>query len=212
MTFHCYRSVCQCVTHWNCLFVPIASFCTHPFYATKFTVRLSHSVFIEILKNIHLSRHKNNNLIDTYPSFSRTGSNSVFSFGLAPTVETTSRKCLTASTCFSVQNFLYNCPVYSSLHGCWADRELTKLPSDWIVFDINVSVRFVWQSCGNVRKKQEKNKSLISYFSQMERSRHQSHSYSFIRSWQSSLWAHTTSFRTFMLMKWWNCLSNNNAP
>lgn len=83
----------------------------------------------------------------THPSFNSTGSSSVFSFGFAPTVDMTSRKCLTASTCFSVQNFLYSCPVYSSLHGCWADRELTKLPSDWIVFDISVNVRFVWKSC-----------------------------------------------------------------
>lgn len=86
-------------------------------------------------------------VLKTYPSFSSTGSKSVFSFGFAPTVDITSRKCLTASTCFSVQNFLYNWPVYSSLHGCCADRELTKLPNDWIVFDINVSVRFVWKSC-----------------------------------------------------------------
>lgn len=81
-----------------------------------------------------------------YPSLSSTGSSNVSSFGLAPTVDTTSRKCFTASTCFSVQNFLYNWPVYSSLHGCCADRELTKLPNDCIVFDISVNVRFVWQS------------------------------------------------------------------
>lgn len=77
---------------------------------------------------------------------SKTGSKSVFSFGFAPTVEITSKKCFTASICFSVQNFLYNCPVYSSLHGCWADRELTKLPNDCIVLDIRVRVRFVWKS------------------------------------------------------------------
>lgn len=82
-------------------------------------------------------------MIITYPSLSKTGSKSVFSFGFAPTVEITSKKCFTASTCFSVQNFLYNCPVYSSLHGCCADRELTKLPKDWMVLDMSVSVRFV---------------------------------------------------------------------
>lgn len=82
----------------------------------------------------------------THPSFSKTGSNSVFSFGFAPTVEITSKKCFTASMCFSVQNFLYNCPVYSSLHGCCADLELTKLPNDCMVFDIRVKVRFVWKS------------------------------------------------------------------
>lgn len=37
MTFHCYRSVCKCVTvtHWNRSFVPIASFCIHSFYTTE---------------------------------------------------------------------------------------------------------------------------------------------------------------------------------
>lgn len=79
----------------------------------------------------------------TYPSFNSTGSNMVFSFGFDPTDEITSRKCLTASTCFSLQNFLYNCPVYTSLHGCCADRELTKLPSDCMVLEMRVSVRVV---------------------------------------------------------------------
>lgn len=79
----------------------------------------------------------------THPSLSSTGSNKVFSLGFAPIVDITSKKCLTASTCFSVQNFLYNWPVYSSLHGCCADRELTKLPSDCIVLDMSVNVRFV---------------------------------------------------------------------
>lgn len=86
---------------------------------------------------------------NTYPSLSMTGSSMVVSPSVmfAPTVEITSRKCLIASTCFSVQNRLYSWPVYCSLHGCWADRELTRFPSDWIVFEMSVSVRVVCSSC-----------------------------------------------------------------
>lgn len=91
----------------------------------------------------------------TYPSFSNTGSSGnrgsacscLLGVSQAFGVEMTSRKCLTASTCFSVQNFLYNSPVYSSLQGCCEERELTKLPNDCIVLEISVSVRFVWASC-----------------------------------------------------------------
>lgn len=41
------------------------------------------------------------------------------------------------------------------MHNCCADRELTKFPSDWIVFDINVNVRFVcasWKKNLNLKK------------------------------------------------------------
>lgn len=63
-----------------------------------------------------------------YPSLSRTGGaeDTVLA---PPTVEITSRKCFTSSTCFFVQKRSYNWPVYGSLLGCKADRELTKLPS-----------------------------------------------------------------------------------
>lgn len=85
--------------------------------------------------------------IKTHPSFSNTGSVSDGGAILWSPVEIASRKFLTASTCFSVQNFLYSSPVYCSLLGCCADRELTRLPRDCIVLEISVSVLFVCSSC-----------------------------------------------------------------
>lgn len=95
------------------------------------------------------------NLLLTYPSLSNTGSTLLSPMGnklleswvgsrsFPQGVEMFSRNAFTASTCFSVQNFLYNWPVYSSLQGCCEERELTRLPSDCIVLDIKVRVRFV---------------------------------------------------------------------
>jgi hypothetical protein len=81
-----------------------------------------------------------------YPSFSTTGESRVRCPGLDE-AEMISRNWRTAWMCFSVQKALYSADMYSSLHVCWADRQLTRLPRLWIVFEMRVSVRFVWESC-----------------------------------------------------------------
>lgn len=87
--------------------------------------------------------------LGAYPSLSSTGGTgrTVLLQWAPPTVDITSKKSFTFSTCFLVQNRSYSCPVYGSLLGCRADRELTRFPSAWMVFEIRVSVRAVWASC-----------------------------------------------------------------
>jgi hypothetical protein len=84
--------------------------------------------------------------ISTYPSLSTTGDSRVRCSGLDD-AEIISRNWRTAWMCFSVQNALYRADMYSSLHVCCADRQLTKLPRLCIVLEMSVRVRFVWESC-----------------------------------------------------------------
>lgn len=102
---------------------------------------------------------RRDSLRKTYPSFNRIGSDTPHvSNSRAPSlVEIASRNFLTASTCFSVQNFLYNSTVNSSFACCCAERELTRLPSDWIVLEMSVSVRFVCWSCSEKKREQNQN-------------------------------------------------------
>jgi hypothetical protein len=86
-----------------------------------------------------------------YPSFSMTGESRVRCPGLDE-AEMISRNWRTAWMCLFVQKALYRADMYSSLHGCWADRQLTRLPRLWIVFEMRVSVRFVCESCKHHRR------------------------------------------------------------
>jgi len=102
-----------------------------------------------------------NNWTNNYPSLSVTGVSWVHSSGPAE-AEIISKNykfimwvwykilfltniftCLTAVTCCSVYTDWYIDDIYSSLKF---DREQTRLPKLWIVFDTSVRVRFVWES------------------------------------------------------------------
>lgn len=117
--------------------------------SNRFTLFLHLFLLYYIVKYKYKSCSINCYFFLTYPSLSSTGTEhsalGAPQFEL-PIVEITSRKCFTSSTCFSVQKCLYSSLVYTSLLGCRADLELTRLPSDCIVFEMRVSVRVVCAS------------------------------------------------------------------